>query len=103
MKKIIIALLFACAFLFTSCVEYAYVVDDDIDVVIRHGTPYYYYGNHVQYYYYGGYYYYPHYYNNTWRYYRHRNPVYIQRGHYYRPSPNHRPYATRHGHFSRGR
>ena len=81
MKKSIIYILMAlfCLTTTTSCVASAYAEttvgnDDDIQVIVRYGTPYDYY-NGMSYYYYGGYWYYLYQYNGVWRYHRYSRPL----------------------------
>lgn len=95
MKKFIL-LLFVCisTLCLTSCITEAYaetgIYDDDIEIVIRYGTPYYY-GNTIAYYYYDGYYFYPYRYNNAWRFHRYARPLPPPRhfSHYGEARPHH--------------
>ena len=72
----------------TSCVTSTYaetgVCDEDVQIVIRYGTPYYY-GSTIAYYIYDGYYFYPYRCNNTWRFHRYEKPLPPPRHHYRRP------------------
>ena len=99
MKKLVfILMLFIGSFSLTSCITEAYAetgfYDDDIEIVIRYGTPYYY-DNTLVYYYYDGYYFYPYTYNNTWRFHRYARPL---------PPPRHHthPYTARPPRFPHG-
>ena len=64
----------------TSCVTSTYaetgIGDEDVQIVIRYGTPYYY-GNTLAYYSYNGYYFYPYRYNNVWRFRRYSRPPHL--------------------------
>ena len=97
MKRFILGLLFGIGILvsFSSCVTSAYgqdviVSSDEVDVVVRYGTPYYVDGS-ILYYMYRGWYYYPHMMNNHYYYHRYAKPLphhrYIPKG---RPVYNHR-------------
>lgn len=77
MKKFLFILMLGiCSLSLTSCVTGAYAetgyYGDDIEVVLRLGTPYYYDG--ALYYFYNGYYFYPYRYGTSWRYYRYATP-----------------------------
>lgn len=89
----------------TSCVTSTYaettVGDEDVQIVIRYGTPYYY-GNSLAYYIYDGYYFYPYRYNNTWRFHRYSRPLPPPRHYYRRPSLLHHNNGHKHfGNYSR--
>lgn len=80
MKKYLSILLIGLmCMLCTSCVTSTYaetgIGDEDVQVVIRYGTPYYY-GNTLAYYTYNGYYFYPYRYHNAWRFHRYSRPYY---------------------------
>lgn len=124
-KNLSILLIVLTCMLCTSCVTSTYaetsVGDEDVQIVIRYGTPYYY-DNTLAYYIYDGYYFYPYRYNNTWRFHRYSRHDYRRpplprhnNGHRHfgnysqhprnngmsrpsRPSHNHRPMrsSTRH-------
>lgn len=86
-------LVFSCLISTTSCITDTYaqttIGDDDVQLVIRYGTPYYY-NNTLAYYYYNGYYFYPYWYNNAWRYHRYSRPLPPSRYYdYHRPSSHH--------------
>ena len=106
MKKYLSILLMGLmCMLCTSCVTSTYaettVGDEDIQIVIRYGTPYYY-GNSLAYYIYDGYYFYPYRYNNTWRFHRYSRPLPPPRHHYRRPSLSHHNNGHKHfGNYSR--
>ena len=83
----------------TSCVRCTYaettVGDEDVQIVIRYGTPYYY-GNSLAYYIYDGYYFYPYRYNNTWRFHRYSRPLPPPRHYYRRPTISHHKKGHKH-------
>ena len=83
----------------TSCVTSTYaetsVCDEDIQIVIRYGTPYYY-GSTLAYYIYDGYYFYPYRYNNSWRFHRYSKPLPPPRYHHRRPPLPHYNNGHRH-------
>ena len=106
MKKIVFGFIlgFICL-VFSSCISTAYAEtydgDDNIEVVIRYGTPYYY-NNVLVYYYYNGYYFYPYRHHNVWRYHRYTRPLPPPRhNHRYDYRPN-RPHQPHNGSFGRG-
>ena len=113
MKKLFLTLLICFTTLsFTSCITEAYaetsLYDDDIEIVIRYGTPYYE-GSTLIYYYYDGFYFYPYRYNNAWRFHRYSRPLPPPRHHSAQPRPHHshndghhgtRPHGN--GHFGNG-
>lgn len=81
MKKYLSILLIGLmCMLCTSCVTSTYaetgIGDEDVQVVIRYGTPYYY-GNTLAYYTYNGYYFYPYRYHNVWRFHRYSRPPHL--------------------------
>lgn len=99
MKKYLSILLIGLiCMLCTSCVTSTYaetgIGDEDVQIVIRYGTPYYY-GNTLAYYTYNGYYFYPYRYNNVWRFHRYSRP------HYRRPPlPRHNNWHRHFGNYS---
>lgn len=93
MKKYLSILLIGLmCMLCTSCVTSTYaetgIGDEDVQIVIRYGTPYYY-NNTLAYYIYDGYYFYPYRYNNVWRFHRYSRPLPPPRHHYRRPPHPH--------------
>ena len=105
MKKYLSILLIGLiCMLCTSCVTSTYaetgIGDEDVQIVIRYGTPYYY-GNTLAYYTYNGYYFYPYRYNNVWRFHRYSRPLPPPR-HYYRrpPLPHHNNWHRHFGNYS---
>lgn len=105
MKKYLSVLLIGLTcMLCTSCVTSTYaetnVGDEDVQIVIRYGTPYYY-GNTLAYYVYDGYYFYPYRYNGAWRFHRYSRPLPPPRYHYRRPPlPRHDNGHRRFGNYS---
>ena len=102
MKKYLSILLIGLmCMLCTSCVTSTYaetsVCDEDVQIVIRYGTPYYY-GNTLVYYIYDGYYFYPYRYNNVWRFHRYSRPLPPPRHHYRRPPHPHNNWHHNNGH-----
>ena len=100
MKKYLSSLLIGLmCMLCASCVTSSYaetsVCDEDVQIVIRYGTPYYY-NNTLAYYIYDGYYFYPYRYNNAWRFHRYSRPLQPPRPHYGRPPHPHHNNGHRH-------
>lgn len=99
MKKYLSILLIGLmCMLCTSCVTSTYaetgIGDEDVQVVIRYGTPYYY-GNTLAYYTYNGYYFYPYRYHNAWRFHRYSRPYYRRP-----PIPHHNNWHRHFGNYS---
>ena len=112
MKKLLLILFVVVSSLsLTSCITEAYattgIYNEDIEIVVRYGTPYYY-DNVLVYYYYNGYYFYPYSYNNTWRFHRYSRPLPPPRHHthpYTSRPPKHHPHGDGHhgnGHHGNG-
>ena len=105
MKKYLSILLIGLmCMLCTSCVTSTYaetgIGDEDVQIVIRYGTPYYY-GNTLAYYTYNSYYFYPYRYNNVWRFHRYSRPLPPPRPHYRRPPlPHHNNWHRHFGNYS---
>ena len=102
MKKYLSILLIGLmCMLYTSCVTSTYaetgIGDEDVQIVIRYGTPYYY-GNTLAYYSYNGYYFYPYRYHNAWRFHRYSRPLPPPRPHYGRPPHSHNNWHHNNGH-----
>lgn len=102
MKKYLSSLLIGLmCMLCASCVTSSYaetsVCDEDVQIVIRYGTPYYY-NNTLAYYIYDGYYFYPYRYNNAWRFHRYSRPLPPPRPNYRRPPHSHNNWHHNNGH-----